>query len=114
MKHDERVLKGERGPNLFPKPVHEEPPFQQRETIFKNQRIQFHRNLTLLAQATESGHRNQHKLMEQMDLPRFKALCRGEELRVRQISSFSKFLHFLLIHPVIFEYYEKTLILNYL
>jgi len=79
--HDERVLKGERGPNLFPKPVHEEPPFQQRETIFKNQRIQFHRNLTLLAQATESGHRNQHKLMEQMDLPRFKALCRGEELR---------------------------------
>ena len=82
-------MKGEKGPNLFPKPVHEEPPFQQRENIFKNQRIQFHRNLTLLAQATESGHRNQQKLMEQMDLPRFKALCRGEELRVRKIWSIS-------------------------
>jgi len=73
--------KGERGPNLFPKPVYEEPPFTQREHIYRNQRIEFHRNLTVLSQAIESGHRNQEKLMEQMDLPRFKALCRGEELR---------------------------------
>ena len=80
--HDERVLKGERSPNLFPKPVYEEPPFQQRETIFKNQRIDFHRNLTRLARAIESGNRNQESLMKEMDVPRFKALCRGEELRV--------------------------------
>ena len=78
-------MKGERGPNLFPKPVYVEPPFQQRETIYKNRKIEFHKNLTLLAQAVESGHKNQHKLMEKMDLPRFKALCRGEDLRVTHI-----------------------------
>ena len=90
--HDERVLKGERGPNLFPKPVYEEPPFTQREHIYKNQRIEFHRNLTELSQAIKSGHRNQDKLMEQMDLPRFKALCRGEELRVSWMILMSKTL----------------------
>ena len=82
MQHDERVLKGERGPNLFPKPVYEEAPFQQRENIFKAQRVEFHRNLTLLAQAIQTNQPNQQKLMEKMDMPRFKALCRGEELRV--------------------------------
>ena len=75
-------MKGERGPNLFPKPVYVEPPFQQRETLYKNRKIEFHKNLTLLAQAVESGHRNQQKLMEKMDLPRFKSLCRGEDLMV--------------------------------
>ena len=88
-------MKGERGPNLFPKPVYEEPPFTQREHIYKNQRIEFHRNLTVLSQAIESGHRNQDKLMEQMDLPRFKALCRGEELRVSWIIHMSKTLSLL-------------------
>ena len=75
-------MKGERSPDLFPKPVYEEPPFQQRETIFKNQRIEFHRNLTRLAQAIQSGQGDTEQLMKKMDLPRFKALCRGEELRV--------------------------------
>ena len=84
-------MKGERSPNLFPKPVYEEPPFQQRENVYKNQRIEFHRNLTLLAHATSVGHGNQQKLMEQMDLPRFKALCRGEELRVIYIIFILKF-----------------------
>ena len=66
--------------------MYEEPPFQQRESIFKNQKIEFQRNLTRLAQAIESGNGNQESLMKQMDVPRFKALCRGEELRVRNNS----------------------------
>ena len=33
--HDERVMKGERSPELFPKPVFEEPPMQQREKIYE-------------------------------------------------------------------------------
>ena len=86
-------MKGERGPNLFPKPVYVEPPFQQRETIYKNRKIEFHKNLTLLAQAVESGHKNSHKMMEKMDLPRFKALCRGEDLRVTNILTLESLLY---------------------
>ena len=33
--HDERVMKGERGPELFPRPLFEEPPMQQREKIYE-------------------------------------------------------------------------------
>ena len=33
--HDERVMKGERSPELFPRPLFEEPPMQQREKIYE-------------------------------------------------------------------------------
>ena len=33
--HDERVMKGERGPELFPRPLFEESPMQQREKIYE-------------------------------------------------------------------------------
>ena len=66
--HDSRVLKGEKGPNLFPKPVYDEPPFEQRRKMYEIHDIEFAKNMTKVQ-------------TEAMDYPRYKALCRGEELR---------------------------------
>lgn len=69
--HDERVLNGEKDPNLFPKPVYEEPPFQQREKIHQSTHEKLMKNLS----SPHLVHDNED------DIPRFNALCRGEELR---------------------------------
>eukprot|EP00094_Tigriopus_californicus_P009767 TCALIF_09416-PA protein Name:"Similar to P4HA2 Prolyl 4-hydroxylase subunit alpha-2 (Gallus gallus)" AED:0.25 eAED:0.25 QI:0/0.66/0.5/1/1/1/10/0/816 len=69
--HDERVLNGDKDPNLFPKPVYEEPPFQQREKIYQTIHDKLMKNLT----SPHLVHDNED------DIPRFNALCRGEELR---------------------------------
>ena len=71
--HDEKVMSGERGPNLFPKPVYEEPPVEQREKMYLIQREKLIENITDPAAV---------KNWED-DIPRFNALCRGEELRVK-------------------------------
>ena len=71
--HDEKVMKGERGPNLFPKPVYEIPPLEQREMLYEQTRKRLIENVTRPHLVT--GHQD--------DIPRFNALCRGEELRVR-------------------------------
>ena len=36
--HDERVMKGEQNGNLFPKPVYEEPPQEQRARMVQSRR----------------------------------------------------------------------------
>lgn len=74
--HDERVLNGEKDPNLFPKPVYEEPPFQQREKIHQSTHEKLMKNLS----SPHLVHDNED------DIPRFNALCRGEELRVKSIA----------------------------
>ena len=43
--HDTKVAKGETGPNLFPRPVYEEGPFEQRQKMFNTQKDEFDRNL---------------------------------------------------------------------
>lgn len=75
--HDQRVMKGETGPNLFPKPVYEEPPMEQRSKLYDSQREKLMENIT---------NPNVVKNNED-DIPRFNALCRGEELRVSQRKS---------------------------
>lgn len=70
--HDTKVLKGERTEvgQLFPKPVYEEPPTEQRMKMINSQKQIIKKNLTSLV-----------KYDEAIDIPRFNALCRGEELR---------------------------------
>lgn len=72
-------MKGEVGPNLFPKPVYEEAPFKQREKVYEQLGKEFKLNQTKIAGLNASP--------EAMDVPRYKALCRGEELRVIPPSS---------------------------
>jgi len=67
--HDTKVLKGEKSKQLFPKPVYEEAPFDQREKVIQGMRDEFHRNVTNMVK------------VENFDIDRFNALCRGEELR---------------------------------
>ena len=50
--HDKKVLNGEVGSNLFPKPVHEEGPFDQRDKLLKAQAKEFAHNLTMKSQAS--------------------------------------------------------------
>ena len=40
------MAKGETGPNLFPRPVYEEGPFEQRQKMLKTQKDEFDRNLS--------------------------------------------------------------------
>ena len=68
--HDTKVLNGERSPELFPKPVYEEAPFDQREKVILQTREKFQKNITSLVR------------FDAYDIPRYNALCRGEELRV--------------------------------
>jgi len=67
--HDAKVLKGERSAELFPRPVYEEAPFDQREKVIRETRQKFHQNITSLIR------------LDAYDIPRYNALCRGEELR---------------------------------
>ena len=73
--HDSRVLNGEKSPDLFPQPVKMISPFKQRETVYQQLNEEFKRNQTRISGTIDH--------MGTMDLPRYKALCRGEELRVR-------------------------------
>ena len=68
--HDSKVMKGEKSTDLFPKPVYEESPFDQREKIIKEAKDKFQENITSLVR------------FDSYDIPRYNALCRGEELRV--------------------------------
>ena len=68
--HDTKVLKGEKSPELFPKPVYEEAPFDQREKVISETREKFQKNVTSMVK------------FEAYDIARYNALCRGEELRV--------------------------------
>ena len=70
LQHDNRVMKGERSANLFPKPVHDEPPAVQRKKLH-----------TMMKQDLEK----KNKLStynNDMDSLRYAALCRGEDFRV--------------------------------
>lgn len=67
--HDTKVLKGEKSPELFPKPVYEEAPFDQREKVILETRQKFQKNVTSMVK------------FEAYDIARYNALCRGEELR---------------------------------
>ena len=70
--HDNKILNGEKNSRgeLFPKPVYQEAPYDQREKIINEQKKIIRKNLTSLV-----------KYDEAIDIPRFNALCRGEELR---------------------------------
>ena len=70
--HDNKILNGEKTQRgeLFPKPVYQEAPYDQREKIINEQKKIIRKNLTSLV-----------KYDEAIDIPRFNALCRGEELR---------------------------------
>ena len=46
--HDSKVLNGHRGPELFPKPVYEESPFDQRSKLIQETRQRFQKNITSL------------------------------------------------------------------
>ena len=46
--HDVRVLNGERGPELFPKPVYDESPFDQRTKMVQETKERFKENITSL------------------------------------------------------------------
>ena len=46
--HDSKVLNGHRGPELFPKPVYEESPFDQRSKLIQETRQRFQENITSL------------------------------------------------------------------
>ena len=81
--HDTKVLNGERSPDLFPKPVYEESPYDQRERLNNEIRKQFEANRTTSVQ------------LEDYDMPRFAALCRGEELRVSMIVESGEGVHIL-------------------
>ena len=49
--HDVKVLNGERGPELFPKPVYEESPFDQRTKLVQETKQRFQKNITTLGTA---------------------------------------------------------------
>jgi len=70
--HDTKLLNGDKvqSGELFPKPVYEESPLDQRNGIINHQRRILQQNLTSLVKYDES-----------IDIPRYNALCRGEELR---------------------------------
>ena len=64
-------ITGEKSPQLFPKPVYEEAPFDQREKVIQENKEAFQKNVTSMIK------------YEKYDIERFNALCRGDELRVR-------------------------------
>ena len=58
--------------HLSPRPVYEEPPFEQREKMYVMEKAKLRANIT-----------NPEEVKNyEDDIPRFNALCRGEELRV--------------------------------
>ena len=72
--HDERVMAGESSGNLFPRPVYEEPPQEQRSKLVQSR--------VLRARAKVAANHSQLGLLEPSDDGwNFAALCRGEELR---------------------------------
>jgi len=68
--HDDRVMAGERNGNLFPRPVYEEPPQEQRSKLIASlpKRVANNYSEIGLLQPSDDGWN-------------FAALCRGEELR---------------------------------
>lgn len=72
--HDERVMKGDQSGNLFPKPVYEQPPQEQRSYMLRNRRKLVARNVSDLGLMNESD-----------DAFNFAALCRGEEMRAQAL-----------------------------
>ena len=74
--HDERVMAGEANGNLFPRPVYEEPPQEQRSKLVQSR--------VLRARARVATNRSELGLLDPSDDGwNFAALCRGEELRAR-------------------------------
>ena len=45
---------GEKSPQLFPKPVYEEAPFDQREKVIQGMRDEFHKNVTNMVKVEKS------------------------------------------------------------
>ena len=74
--HDERVLKGESSGNLFPRPVYEEPPQEQRSNMLRSRRKMVARNVSDLSRMDQTD-----------DAFNFAALCRGEEMRAQALIS---------------------------
>ena len=86
--HDERVLKvtaaqkprrlnylqGDSSGNLFPRPVYEQPPQEQRSMMLQHRRKLVATNVSDLGLMDESD-----------DAFNFAALCRGEEMRSREL-----------------------------
>ena len=70
--HDERVMGGDRSGNLFPRPVYEEPPQEQRSKLVQSRRERM---------VVASNHSQLGLLDPNTDGWNFGALCRGEELR---------------------------------
>ncbi len=58
--------------SCFQRPVYEEPPFEQREKLHELERERLRENITDTSVAKDFDD----------DIPRFNALCRGEEFRV--------------------------------
>ena len=72
--HDERVMAGEKDGNLFPPPVYETPPQEQRSQLVQSRVVR--------ARARVAANQSQLGLLEPSDDGwNFAALCRGEELR---------------------------------
>jgi len=69
--HDERVMKGEQGGNLYPRPVYQEAPLEQRHKMVSSRSVKVARNSSDL-----------NKFDQVDDSANFGALCRGEEVRV--------------------------------
>jgi len=67
-------MKGEKSANLFPKPVHEESPFIQREKMQKQQRQELEKKNKVSTYSPD------------MDTIRYSALCRGDDFRVSGIT----------------------------
>jgi len=68
--HDERVMKGEQNGNLFPKPVYEEPPQEQRARMVQSRKKKVAKDISELGLIDHND-----------DAFNFAALCRGEEMR---------------------------------
>ncbi len=58
--------------------MYEEPPFSQREKLHSDQRERLRQNSSF-----EAGQQMVLRTGHEDDMPMFSALCRGEELRVR-------------------------------
>ena len=70
------MMAGERGGNLFPRPVYEEPPQEQRSKLVQSR--------VLRGRARVAANHSELGLLEPSDDGwNFAALCRGEELRAR-------------------------------
>ena len=67
----------------FPRPVYEEPPFTQREKLSVLERERLMENSTSSRTDVMGGGGEE----VDWDIPKFNALCRGDELRVRTVTN---------------------------